>query len=38
MRDDSCPAAGLRDGSLVCCLPRRYAAEGNRYIKVFLFS
>lgn len=37
MRDDSCSAAGVCDGSLVRCLPRRYAAEGNNYAKIVLY-
>lgn len=37
MRDDPCTAAGVRDGSLVCCLPGRYAAEGNNVARIFLY-
>lgn len=37
MRDDPCTAAGVCDGSLVCCLPGRYAAEGNNVAKIFIY-
>lgn len=37
MRDDPCTAAGVCDGSLVCCLPGRYAAEGNNVARIFLY-
>lgn len=37
MRYDPCTAAGVCDGSLVCCLPGRYAAEGNNVARIFLY-